>query len=273
VTAGIPSYRALEPVRDRVVALCGHIVGARVLDIGCGSGLVGRALLPGVGPDGRVTFLDQDANTIRELGASLGGDPRARLVVDDAMRLEQIDSDSIDLVVMRAVLLYIPAKVEALHAAVRVLVPGGRIVISEPVNRPLYYPAERFWGFDLSAIPEIAEKVQHGFTGDAAPEVQAMSNWDDVDLATDAGAAGLAKVRMETITEYVPGPPVPWLAFLYGKWTPWMPNLASVLRTQLSDAERETFENVVRPQLADGRQRMIIRNTFITASAPEQSPA
>jgi ubiquinone/menaquinone biosynthesis C-methylase UbiE len=268
VTAGIPSCRTLEPVRDRVVALCGDIDGARVLDVGCGSGLVGRALLPGVGSNGTVTFLDHDASAVRELESSLAGDPRAMVVADDAVRLERIATGSMDLVVMRAVLLYLPGKVEALRAAVRVLVPGGRIVMSEPVNRPLYYPAERFWGFDLSSIPEIAAKVQHGFTSAAPPEVRAMTTWDDVDLATDAADAGLDNVRMETITEFVPGPPVPWLAFLYGRWTPWMPNLASVLRAQLSDAERETFENVVRPQLAEGRQRMIVRNTFITASTP-----
>jgi ubiquinone/menaquinone biosynthesis C-methylase UbiE len=263
--ASIPSYRSPDAARDRIIALCGSVEGSHVLDVGSGDGWIGRALLPTIGSSGTVTFLDHDPVVIQELAADLDRADRARAMVDDACTLGAIAGESIDLVVMRAVLLYIPDKSAALRSAARVLRPNGRIVVSEPVNRPLYHPPERFWGFDLSAIPVIAAKVQRGFTEHAEATVRAMSSWDDLDLATHVADAGFVNIKMETITEISAGPVIPWLAFLYSSWTPWMPSLADVARRCLSAEERQTFERIVRPQLTGGRQRLIVRNTFVTA--------
>ena len=269
MTADIPSYRFPEAARDRVVELCGGITGKQVLDVGCGDGLVGRALLSRIGPDGSVAFVDRDADVIAPLADDLRNDGRVRIAVDDATELRTILDDSIDVVVMRAVLLYIPDKRAAIQSAARVLRSGGRIVISEPINRPLYVPAERFWGFDLSAIPRIAAKMQEGFTDSNDPTVRAMLDWDDVDLATVIVNSGFSDVQMETFTEIVSGSVVPWLAFLHARWTPWMPSLAKVVAERLTSDEASEFERVVRPQLAAGLQRMVVRNTFITATHNE----
>ncbi len=263
--AEIPSYRFPEAARDRVIELCGEVAGKHVLDVGCGDGLVGRALLPRIGPDGTVTFLDRDPDAVARLADDLSGDSRVHASVDDACKLHTVPDKSIDIVVMRAVLLYVPDKRAALRSTARVLRSGGRLVISEPINRPLYLPAERFWGFDLTTIPQIATKMQKGFTESDDPTIRAMLDWDDIDLATHITHSGFSDVRMETFTEMVAAPVVPWLAFLHARWTPWMPTLAKVISQQLSADEAITFERVVRPQLAAGNQRMIVRNAFATA--------
>jgi arsenite methyltransferase len=267
--ATIPSYRYPDAARDRVVALCGDVENVHVLDVGSGDGFVGKALLPNIGLCGSVTFADRDPEVIQELVNDFHAVDRAHALLDDACTLSAIDEESMDLVIMRAVLLYIADKPAALRSAARVLRPGGRIVISEPVNRPLYFPSERLWGFDLSEIDMIAEKIQRGFTEHADPSVRAMSDWDDVDLATFVADAGFTDIRMETITEVTSGPSIPWLAFLYSKWTPWMPSLAEVIRKRLTEEEQHALQRVVRPQLAGGEQRLFVRNTFITAQAPE----
>lgn len=260
------SYRFPEAARDHIIELCGELARKQVLDVGCGDGLVGRALLSRIGPDGTVTFLDRDPDAVARLAEDLHGDSRVHLTVDDARKPHTVPDTSIDIVVMRAVLLYIPDKRAALEAAARVLRAGGRLVVSEPINRPLYVPAERFWGFDLSSIPQIASKLQTGFTKSDDPAIRAMLDWDDIDLATLIADSGFSDVRMETVTEIVAGPVVPWLAFLHARWTPWMPPLAKVISERLTADEAHAFEGVVRPQLASGRQRMPVRNTFVTAT-------
>lgn len=266
MTVEVPSYRFPEAARDRVIELCGDVAGKHVLDVGCGDGLVGRALLPHIGSNGTVTFVDRDPDAIAKLADDLGDDARGRAFLDDACKLTTVPDNSIDIVVMRAVLLYIPDKRSAIESAARVLRTGGRLVISEPINRPLYVPAERFWGFDLSSIPQIASKLLTGFTESDDPAIRAMLDWDDIDLATLIADSGFRVVRMETVTEIVAGPVVPWLAFLHARWTPWMPPLAKVISERLTADEAHAFEGVVRPQLASGRQRMPVRNTFVTAT-------
>lgn len=263
----IPSYRHLTNIRDRVIELCSASSDCRILDVGCGDGLIGRALLETLGPNGSVTFLDINPDSVRELAVTLASDSRVHTVVDDVQELAQISSSSVDLVVIRAVLLYVPRKDLALVAAHRVLVEGGRLVLAEPINRHLYYPAEQLWGFDLSDIPTIAQKLQRGFTEARELAVRAMMDWDDIDLAKAVVDSGFTHVKVETVTEIVSVPTLPWLAFIHARWTPWLPNLAGVMSEFLTREEALTFERVAKPQLASGMQQIPLRNTFVTARA------
>ena len=264
-TYSIESFMSLEAVRRRVVAMCGDVDGARVLDIGCGDGLIGRALLPRVGEAGAVVLMDHDADAIDTLQADLAHESRAEVRLGDARSLPGIAGDSIDVVVIRAVLLYIPDKAEALAAARRVLVPGGRLVISEPVNRYLYGAAASLWGYDLGAIPDIAEKMRRGYMEDAAPEVRAMTDWSEQDLLGMVLDTDFGDCRMETVTEVLPGRPLPWLAFLHARWTPWLPSAAQVMRAQLPEGEQAELERCLRPQVERGAQRSRFCNLFLTA--------
>lgn len=260
------TYASLDAVRNRVVALCGDVRGARVLDVGCGDGLIGRALLQGVGNDGVVVFADQDASILKRMASDLVNCPNAAFLTTDARRLDGIADDSVQLVTMRAVLLYIPEKADALAAARRVLVADGRLVISEPVNRFLYEPVGHLWGYDLEAIPEIADKVRRGFLEHEAPHVRAMTDWTDQDLFAMVVDAGFRDVRMETVTESMPPRPLPWLAFLHARWTRWMPTIAQVIRSTLDPSELSAFEATLRPLVEQGRQQLRLCNTFLTAN-------
>ncbi len=266
VTDPIGTYETLEGIRDRVVALCGEVCGKRVLDVGCGDGLVGRALLPGVGPAGSVVFADLDEEALDRLAAELEGYPNAEFVRADARSLEAIPDGSVQAVIIRAVLLYIPEKPVALAAAYRKLAPAGRLVISEPVNRFLYDQPDWLWGYDLRAIPRIAERMRSGFLEHDSPEVRAMTDWTDQDLFMMVVDAGFRDVRMETVTEGLAPRPMPWLAFLHARWTPWMPTIAQVMRATLSVSEQAAFEATIRPLVEQGRQRSRLSNTFLTAN-------
>lgn len=260
------SYMSLDAVRDRVVAMCGHVAGMTVLDAGCGDGLIGRELLHRVGADGSIVFADHDAGAISGLRVQLHDEPRARCVVADASDLHAIETASVDVAVIRAMLLYVPDKAAVLAAVYRVLATGGRLVVSEPVNRYLYSQSGSMWGYDMRPIAPVAEKLRRGFMEDTPPEIQAMTDWTEQDLMSLVVDAGFEGCHMETVTEIPGGRPLPWLAFLHARWTPWMPTVAQVLKQRLTADEAATFEAHVRPLVERGQQQTRVTNLFLAGT-------
>ena len=101
--------------------------GARVLEIGCGTGPVTRVLarLPGVaeavGVDPSPVFVSR----ARELG---GADTNATFEQGDGRHLRFADVD-FDAVVMHTTLCHIPQPDQVLSEAFRVLRPGGNLAV------------------------------------------------------------------------------------------------------------------------------------------------
>jgi SAM-dependent methyltransferase len=100
--------------------------GARILEVGCGTGAVSRylATLPGVaevmGIDPSTIFVDR-ARTLAE-------DPRLSFAVGNALDL-RLDDKSFDAVVCHTLLCHLPDCERALAEARRVLRPGGHLAV------------------------------------------------------------------------------------------------------------------------------------------------
>ena len=111
----------------------------RVLDLGCGAGQWAAALAPLLAGDSLLIGLDRSASALQSAGAV-----RYR-VRGDARQLPLADA-SLDLVTGQTVLMHLDDPGAALAEAYRVLRPGGRVLLAEPLNR-LYgvstFPAER----------------------------------------------------------------------------------------------------------------------------------
>jgi arsenite methyltransferase len=170
-------------VRDRVLEAAGSLDGATVLDVGCGDGLIGLRALDLVGSDGTVTFADiSDAlvEHCREAVRARGALERARFVIAGAEDLAGIAAVSIDVVTTRSVLIYVEDKARALSAMHRVLRPGGRISLFEPINRLMFpEPDNRFWGYDVTGVTDLAAKVKAVFGRSEQPgSVAAMMGFD-----------------------------------------------------------------------------------------------
>lgn len=91
-----------------------------------------------VAPGGRVIFCDVSPDLIEhcrvlceEQGVSGGVD----FLLADATELSAVADESVDCVILRSVLCYVHDKQRAFASFYRVLKPGGRLALFEPINR------------------------------------------------------------------------------------------------------------------------------------------
>jgi ubiquinone/menaquinone biosynthesis C-methylase UbiE len=121
--------------RDRLRSVLVPQPGERVLEIGPGTGYYTFHMADWVGPDGRVEIFDLQQEFLDHV--MRGSGVRANIVPTqgDATRLPYED-DSMDAVVLTAVLGEIPDTGAALREIRRVLRPGGRLVVGELFGDP-----------------------------------------------------------------------------------------------------------------------------------------
>jgi SAM-dependent methyltransferase len=108
--------------------------GRRVLDAGCGLGY-GSALLADRGAES-VDAVDLSESAVEAARARFGD--RARFAVGDVTSLP-FEDDSFDLVVCFEVIEHIDEQEAALDELLRVMAPGGLLLVSSP-NRDAYVP-------------------------------------------------------------------------------------------------------------------------------------
>lgn len=112
---------------QRLVDRLGLAVGARVLDVGCGTGRLTRWLAERVGPGGAVVGVDPLEHRLRVARAHAG---RARFEVARAEDLSAFEDASFDAVCLSSVLHWVADKPRALAEVRRVLRPDGRVGVT-----------------------------------------------------------------------------------------------------------------------------------------------
>ncbi len=108
----------------RVESLVGDLPGgSRVLDIGCGRGVMLRALLD----------LGHEAHGVEIAPeAASGADPRAQIRIAPELTEARYDESSFDAVIMWHVLEHLPNPEKTLAEIRRILRPGGRLILAVP---------------------------------------------------------------------------------------------------------------------------------------------
>ncbi len=130
--------KVLEQVRDAVLDGAKLAAGAVLLDVGAGDGLVAFGALERVGATGRVIFADVSGPLLdqaRTLAKEKVVIDRRDFILASAEDLRPIPMASVDAVTTRSVLIYVADKAAAFREFHRVLRPGGRVSLFEPINR------------------------------------------------------------------------------------------------------------------------------------------
>ncbi|WP_406083505.1 class I SAM-dependent methyltransferase [Micromonospora zamorensis] len=165
-----------------------------LLDVGCGTGLIGFGALDRLGPDGRVVFSDVSQDLLDDCRRSADGDERCSFVQAPAEDLTGVADASVDVVTTRSVLLYSDRKATAFAEFFRVLRPGGRLSLFEPINRfQLQHRPDDLFGLGGSPVDDLVAKVHDVYRGRTQP----MFDFDERDLMTWAQTAGFEAVRLD----------------------------------------------------------------------------
>ncbi len=130
--------------------------GERILEIGPGTGYYTLDIAGWVGPEGKLEIFDLQQEFLDHVGrrAAERGLTNVKPTQGDATALPYED-DSIDAVVLTAVLGEIPDPVAALREIARILRPTGRLVVGELFGDPHFTT--------LSALKRQAAEAGLGF--------------------------------------------------------------------------------------------------------------
>jgi arsenite methyltransferase len=261
----------LAPIRDRVIAGARLTGSERLLDLGCGEGLIGFAALDAL-PGGHVVFSDVSGDLVdhcREIAEGVGVVERCSFLVASADDLAAIDDESIDAVTARSVLIYLDrdGKRRALEEAHRVLSPGGRLSLFEPINRFSFPEAEhRLLGYDVGPIRGIARKVKAAMEEEANEST--LMDFDERDLFAWAEAAGFSAVRMTLEAEQTNAPRAiteDWDTLLRTSGNPLSPTLGETIAAALSPEEITRLEAHLRPLVQSGGGSSRLACAYLTA--------
>lgn len=197
--------------RETYLGLLGIAEGERVLDVGCGSGVVTRALARRVGDRGLAVGLDPSPALLavaRELTREADLGRRIEFHEGSALRLPFPDR-SFDVVVCATVLSHVPGGEIAVPELVRVLRPGGRLGIFDlDTDMTTFTHPDRALTRPIVAAASDATAVD-GWLARRMPSLFEQAGLADVrvrgffPLETDPGSfyAGLAERSAEVALE------------------------------------------------------------------------
>lgn len=253
----------LYPVRDRVLSRIQLGENETLLDVGCGDGLIAFGALEKF-ERCQVIFSDISADLLahsKTLAQQMEVEDLCRFVCASADDLSALESETVDAVTTRSVLIYVSAKQRAFDEFHRVLKPGGKLSIFEPINRFAWpEPPDRFNGYDAAPIADITRKLVALYERIQPLDSDPMGDFDERDLVTQAEKAGFSEIHMDLQIEVKPNEDRDWSAFMHTAWNPKIPTLAEAIREALTPSEAEKFVQHIRPQVesGQGKRRMAV---------------
>ena len=258
-------------VRDEVLANAGELAGRILLDVGCGDGLIAFGALERGARE--VVFADVSTDLLdesRRIAAELGALDRCRFVHAPAEDLAPVADASIDVVTTRSVLIYVKDKERAFAEFFRVLRPGGRVSLFEPINA--YFPVDRdrLVFYDAAELRPLVDRVRAVFERIQQPGEDPMLDFDERDLVRLAEEAGFTELHLSLRADVQPTEPRGWDAFVNTSGNPNIPTLAEAMDEALTKDERARLAEHVRPLVESGRgvSRLAVAHLWAAKPVP-----
>jgi arsenite methyltransferase len=258
----------LAKVRDRVLDNAELQGGETLLDVGCGNGLIAFGALERGAAE--VVFADISGPLLedcRELAAAAGLSDRCRFLEAPATDLDEIEDGLLDVVTTRSVLIYVKDKSRAFSEFNRVLRPGGRISLFEPINRFGMEERRRTWGYEVDAASDLMEKVNAVYDAIQPPD-DPMLDFDERDLITLAENAGFFPIKLDYRAEIEAPEPRVWDTFLNSSWNPRVPTMAEAMSKALTIEEQDRLGSILRPAVEQGRGVWRMGKAYLWAVKP-----
>jgi SAM-dependent methyltransferase len=191
----------------------------------------------------------------REAAAAEGLLDRSRFQLAPADSLPDLADSSVDVVTTRSVLIYVKDKAAALREFYRVLTPGGRLSVFEPINVLMRDPG-RFLGYDSTPVEPLVAKLRALYESIQPPGDDPMLDFDDRDLVRLAEQAGFAQIDLELrVTVNGDRPPFSWERALRMAGNPRVPPLGEALERTLSPLEIAEITAYLKPLVESGGGR------------------
>lgn len=177
--------------------------GVRVVDVGCGEGIVTRALAK---RGAHVVGVDPVPRLITHARAAEVTDPTgAAYSVDDGCTLATVDDSSVDWVTAGLSLNNVPDLPAALAAVRRVLVRDGRLAFTVP--HPCFEAPHSTWTEDPAgrARRVVGDYLDEGFWRSSNPHGVRRAGNHHHTLSTYVGSLSRQGFVIETMSEPTPG--------------------------------------------------------------------
>ena len=262
----------LYPARDKVLSNAALKENEVLLDVGCGDGFIAFGALEKqetckvIFSDISKALLDQAQSIAQEMDVL----ERCQFLVASADDLSVLGHESVDVVTTRSVLIYVAAKQAAFREFYRVLRAGGRLSIFEPINRfsdahpsPNAHssPEHFFWGYDVTPVKDLAQKVNEIFRRNQLPDNDPMLDFDEYDLIAFAEQAGFGEIHLELQVNIQPyAERRDFETILRTAPNPKMPTTEEVINEALTPTEAERFVSYLRSTIEDKQAIRTIRN-------------
>ncbi|WP_415920650.1 class I SAM-dependent methyltransferase [Tateyamaria sp. SN6-1] len=179
----------LGPVLDAVMTRAALIAGARVLDVGCGTGDSVARIADAVGATGHVTGADISQTMLQQARDQLGHLPQVTLTLAD-VQSHQFETP-FDAILSRFGVMFFDDTVAAFANLWATLAPGGHVVMAAwgpaPDNPWFMEPASAARAV-LGPMPKVDRTLPGPFAFEDADRVVAMMQ-----------AAGMAAPAVETL--------------------------------------------------------------------------
>lgn len=259
--SGAENYKqALEeffiPLREKLLDRAALKEGETLLDVGTGDGLVGFGALKRVGTQGKVIFSDISEPLIelcRSAASEIGALDQCEFKLMSADKLDLPDA-SVDVVTTRSVLIYLTDKKRCLEEFYRVLKPGGRISLFEPIA-DVYMSLGRgrsLMGLTVDVSAEILKKIAKGRKTLGGGKDSVLAGFDERNLFKWADACGFSEIdiEMQLTKKNKPAPPIEH--FLHAKPNPLASTLQEIMDATLTEEERAALRHGIEDAIPKG---------------------